>query len=188
MLNYNEIKRGKIIVYKNEPHKVISSRFVKKNRNKATNNVSLKSLISNKNFDITFRSSDKVAEAEIEKKDLKFLYQKGKEVWFCNPEDLSERFFLNIAEIAEQIKYLKSNDLIRGKYFSGKIIGLDISPKVELKVKEAPEAVRGNTSSGATKKVILENGLEIFTPLFIEKGDYVIVSTETGEYCERKKK
>jgi len=185
MLNYNEIKRGKIIIYKGEPYKVLSNFFIKKNRNKATNSVDLKSLISGKNINNVFRSSDRVEEADIEKTSLKFLYQKRNEVWFSKENNPKERFFIEFDNVGDKIKFLKPNDIVTGIYFNDNIIGIDVPIKVSLEVKEAPPAVKGNTASGATKRVILENGLEIFTPLFIKTGDIVVVNTETGEYTER---
>jgi translation elongation factor P/translation initiation factor 5A len=80
MLNYNEIKRGKIIEYNNEPYRVMNNHIAKKNRNKPTNQTKLKSLISGKNIDITFHAKDKVIEANLEKTNLKFLYQKNNDV------------------------------------------------------------------------------------------------------------
>ena len=187
MLNYNEIKRGKVIEYEGEPFKVMTNWIVKKNRNKPTNQTKLKSLISGKNIEVTFHAKDKVEEASIERKDLKYLYQKGQEVWFCNPDDPKDRFSIDFESVENELKFLKPNDIIRGEYFNNELIGLSLPPKVELLVKEAPDAVAGNTSSGATKKVILENGLEVFTPLFIKEGEKIIINTETGEYSERAK-
>jgi elongation factor P len=187
MLNYNEIKRGKVIEYEGEPFKVMSNWIVKKNRNKPTNQTKLKSLVSGKNIEVTFHAKDKVEEAYIEKKDLKYLYQKGNEVWFCAADNPADRFNLDLEMVEDDIKFLKGNDIVRGEYFDGELIGLSLPPKVTLKVKEAPDAVAGNTSSGATKKVILENGLEVFTPLFIKEGEEIVINTETGEYSERAK-
>jgi elongation factor P len=84
-----------------------------------------------------------------------------------------------------QLQYLKANDVIPGTYFGEKLIGLKLPMKVTLTVKEAAPAVKGNTTSGATKRVVLENGLEVTTPLFIKEGDKVIVNTETNQYVER---
>ncbi len=186
MLNYNEIKRGKIIEYNNEPYRVMDSWIVKKNRNKPTNQTKLKSLISGKNIEITFHAKDKVQEALVEKRDLKYLYQKRDEVWFCDPDNPKDRFSLNFEDVKNELKFLKNNDIVRGEYFNDELIGLNLPAKVILKVKEAPEAVAGGTVSGASKKIILENGLEISAPLFIKEGDLVVVNTESGEYSERK--
>ncbi len=185
MLNYNEIKRGKIIRYNDQPYRVLTNSIMKKNRNKPTNQTKLKSLISGKTIEITFHASDKVEEAEIEKQNIKYLYQKKDEVWFCSENDPSDRFNLHIDDVKDQIKYLKTNDITKGLYFDDDFIGLEIPIKVSLKVKTAPDAVKGNTSSGATKKVVLENGLEVQTPLFVKEGDTVVLNTDTGEYTER---
>ncbi len=89
--------------------------------------------------------------------------------------------------VEDELKYLKSNDIVRGEYFKGELIGLTLPPKIIMTVKEAPDAVAGNTTSGAMKKIILENGLEIMAPLFIKEGEKVVINTETGEYSERAK-
>ena len=187
MLNYNEVKRGKIIKYNNEPHKVMTSSIAKKNRNKPHNQTKIKSLISGKSLDVTFHASEKIEETVVEKIEIKYLYQKSQEVWFCKANDPTNRFTLNFIEIKDQLQYLKQNDVINGMYYNDKIIGLDIPVKVELIVKEAPNAVKGNTSSGAKKNIILENNLEIQAPLFVEIGDIISINTDTGEYSERHK-
>jgi elongation factor P len=69
--------------------------------------------------------------------------------------------------------------------FEDEVIGLKIPIKMELKVKEAMEAVKGNTSSGALKEVTLETGATIMAPMFINTGDIISINTETGEYSER---
>lgn len=187
MLNYNEIKRGKVIDYNGEPHKVMFNNIAKKNRNKPTNQTKLKSLVSGKNIDVTFHAKDKIEEAYIEKRDLKYLYQKGAEVWFCAADNPKDRFDLDLEMVENDIQYLKTNDVVRGEYYDDELIGLSLPPKVTLKVTEAPEAVAGNTSSGATKRVVVETGLEVFTPLFIKEGEFIVISTEDGSYSERAK-
>ncbi len=187
MINYNEIKRGKIIEYNDEPYKVMFNNVAKKNRNKPTNQTKLKSLISGKNIEVVFHSKDKVEEANIERENIKYLYKKGNEVWFCEADNPKERFSIPFDEVENELKFLKPNDIVRGLYFNDNFIGIDLPPKVELKVVEAPDAVKGNTSSGAQKEVVLENGLKVFTPLFIKEGEIIIVSTDDGKYSERKK-
>lgn len=188
MLSYSEIKRGKIIDYNGEPYKVMSNNIAKKNRNKPTNQTKLKSIISGKNIEVTFHTKNKVDEAFIEKKEIKFLYTKKDEAWFCVANDLKDRFAVSIESVENEIKYLKTNDEVLGEYYNEELIGLNIPPKIELIVKHSPDAVKGNTSSSATKKITLENGLEIFAPFFVKEGDVVSVNTETCEYSERRKK
>ena len=187
MLDYNQVKRGKIIEYNGEPYKVMFNTVIKKNRNKPSNQTKLKSLVSGKNIEVTFHAKDKVDEAVIDREDIKYLYQKGREVWFCDPENPKDRFSLAIDEVEEELKFFKPNDILRGLYYNDEFIGIDLPPKVELKVVEAPDAVKGNTATGAEKRVVLENGLEISVPLFIKEGEVIVVSTEDGKYSERKK-
>ncbi len=185
MLDYNEIKPRKYIVLDGEPYEVQESNIAKKNRGKPHNQTKIKSLISGKTIEKTFHASDSVAEAEIENKDIKYLYQKGSEIWFCVDGDPKDRFMLSQNVLEDKLQYLKENDVVKGVYFDEEVIGIKIPIKVVLTVVEAPPAVKGNTATGATKKVVLENGLEVTTPLFITEGEKLVVNTEKGEYVER---
>lgn len=187
MLDYNEIKPRKYIVVDGEPFEVIENHVARKSQGKPSNQTKIKSLISGKTVEKTFHVSDSVHEADIENKNIKYLYQKGQEVWFCAENDPKDRFMLGESVLEDKLKFLKANDVVKGMYFEDEVIGIKIPIKVTLVVKEAPPAVKGNTSSGATKRVTLENGLEIFTPLFINEGDKIVVNTEKEEYAERAK-
>ncbi len=187
MLSYNEIKRGRFIVFQEEPYKVLESTISKKNRNKPNNQTKIKSLISGKTLEKTFHSSDSVKEADLSRENIKYLYIKNDEVCFCIDQKPKERFFLNFSEIKDKLKFLKQNDVILGLYFEEKLIDLIIPDKVTLKVKNSPPAVAGNSATSASKKITLENDLEIFVPLFIKEEDFIIINTEKGEYVERKK-
>lgn len=187
MLDYNEIKPRKYIVVDGEPYEVMENHVARKSQGKPSNQTKIKSLISGKTVEKTFHVSDSVHEADIENKNIKYLYQKGQEIWFCAENDPKDRFMLTEQVLENKLQFLKQNDVVKGMYFEDEVIGIKIPIKVTLKVTEAPPAVKGNTSSGATKRVTLENGLEIFTPLFINEGDSVVVNTDKGEYAERAK-
>ena len=129
----------------------------------------------------------------IEKIPMKFLYNHRGEFWFADPKNPKDRFSLKEELIGEPARFLKSNLGVIALQFSTtgenpKIINIILPIKVDLKVVEAPPAVRGNTAQGGTKSVKLESGAEIQTPLFINEGDVVKVNTETGEYVERMEK
>ena len=184
MLNYNEIKIRKYIILNGIPYEVIASQVSRKQANKPTNQTKLKSLIDGRVIQKNFHSSEKVREADIEKKKIKYLYNNKGEFWFCEENDPSQRFYLS-EDLIDGAKFMKENSLIDAKLFDSKIIGVSLPIKVQLKVKEAPTAVKGNTSSGATKQVVLENGTTIYTPLFISEGDIIEINTETKEYVGR---
>ena len=131
------------------------------------------------------RVSEKVEEAEIDKKEVKYLYTNRGEFWFCESKDPSKRFELPEEMIGSGAKFLKPNTIVDAMLFDDRIIGIKFPIKMELKVVEAHEATRGNTAQGATKSVKLETGAEIQVPMFVKEGDVVRVNTETGQYTDR---
>lgn len=184
-LEYDEIKERKYIVLDGEPWEVINSHVFRKQQRKPVNATKLKNLKTGKVTERSFHVSEKVDEAEIENKEIKYLYENRGEYWFCDPNDPSDRFKINSDLIGSQIKFIKQNSLITGMVFDDEIIGIKYPIKVELKVTEAHDAVKGNTSSGATKEVTVETGATIFVPMFIKQGEIIKINTETGEYTER---
>lgn len=185
MLEYNEVKEGKYIVFDDEPYEVLSSHVFRKQQRKPVNVTKLKSLLNGRIVEHSFHASDKVLEAEIDEKEVKYLYTNRGKYWFSEANDPSRRFKLEESLIGPGAKFLKPNILVDTLLFSEKIIGLKVPIKMELKVTEAHEATRGNTAQGATKAVILETGVEIQVPMFIKEGDVVRVNTETGDYVDR---
>jgi elongation factor P len=185
MLEYNEITERKYIIYENEPYEVLSSHVFRKQQRKPVNATKLKNLITGRVAEISFHQSEKVEEAEIDKKEVKYLYNNKGEYWFCEINDPSKRFALKEEQIGNGAKFIKQNSTIHLLMFGERIIGVKLPIKVELKVTEAHEAVRGNTAQGATKQVVLETGAIVNVPMFIKEGEILKINTETGEYVER---
>jgi len=189
-LEYSAIRERKIILHDDEPCEVIESHVARTQQRKPQNQVKLRSLISGKVFPATYHVSDKADEADIEKRDVKFLYHNKDEYWFCSPEDPKNRFKLDAKLLGNTVKFLKENENVTALIWTTdddeeKTIGLTLPIKMEFKVKEAPPAVRGDTSKGGIKVIILENGTNINAPMFINEGDVIRVNTESGEYVER---
>ena len=189
-LEYSEIRGGKIILHDDEPCEVVDSHVARTQQRKPQNQVKLRSLISGKVFPATYHVSDKADEADIEKRDVKFLFQNKGEFWFCSPENPADRFKLDENLLGNTAKFLKANETVSALIWTNdddeeKTIGLKLPVKMEFKVKEAPPAVRGDTSKGGIKVIILENGAKLNAPMFINEGDTIRVNTDTGEYVER---
>jgi elongation factor P len=191
MLEYNEITEHKYIVFEGEPFEVLSSHVFRKQQRKPVNATKLRSLITGRITEHSFHVSDKVEQADISKREVKFLYSNKGEYWFSEASDPSKRFPLPEAMIGTAAKFLKDNTVVDalvfddGKSEEGKIIGLKLPIKMDLKVTEAHPAVKGNTAQGGTKMVKLESGAEIQVPMFIKEGDIIRVNTDTGEYTDR---
>ncbi len=185
MLEYSEITERKYIILENEPWEVIDSHVFRKQQRKPVNATKLRNLITGRVTERSFHVSEKVEEAEIDKKPVKYLYTNKGEFWFCEEKDPSKRFKLEETVIGPGAKFLKPNILLDVMLFGEKIIGVKLPIKMDLKVIEAHPAVKGNTAQGASKMIKLETGTEISVPMFIKEGDVVRVNTETGLYADR---
>lgn len=185
MLDYSEIVGRKFIVLDGEPWEVIDSHVFRKQQRKPVNATKLKNCITGKVTERSFHVSEKVEEAEIEERDVKFLYQNRGEFWFCEAEDPSKRFKIEENFIGTQAKFMKKDSVVQALSFGDKIISMKIPIKIELRVTEAHPAVKGNTAQGGTKTVTLETGAEVNVPMFIKEGEIIRINSETGEYAER---
>ena len=192
MLEYSEIRQGKIIIYEDEPCEVVENHVARTQQRKPQNQVKLKSLLSGRTWNATFHASDKADEAEIVKRDTKFLYANKGEYWFSDPTDPKNRFKIEESVIGNATKFLKENEIVTALVWDDdgeeKPIKISLPMKMAFAIKEAPPSIRGNTANGGGKVAVLENGVKIQVPFFVEEGDKVVVNTETGEYVERVQK
>jgi elongation factor P len=187
MLEYNEITVGKFIIFDKEPWEVLASHVFRKQQRKPVNATKLKNLITGRVTEYSFHQSEKAEEADLENKDIKFIYAnpaKG-EFWFNDASDASKRFALDVNQIGYGAQFMRKDTIAKALIFEEKIIGVKLPIKIELKVTEAPPSTKGNTSQGGSKQVKVETGAMINTPLFINEGETIIINTETGDYVER---
>ena len=188
-LDYDEIKPRKFIIHKDEPYEILESHVARTQKRKPQNQVKMRNLLSGRVIPESFHASDTAEEADISRREAKFLFANKGEFWFCDPKDPSKRYEISSDIIGDSGKYLKPNTLVDTKIFEyedeERIIGITIPIKMTFMVKEAPPSMKGNTAAGGGKLVTLETGAQITTPLFIEAGDMVVVNTDTGDYVER---
>ncbi|MCB9810594.1 MAG: elongation factor P [Candidatus Nomurabacteria bacterium] len=188
VLSYNEITPKKVIIFNDEPYLVLSYHVFRKQQRKPVNITKLKSLKSGRVVENTFHVNETAEEADLENRKIVFIYRKGDEYWFHNSGRPSERFALTADLIGDAGKFIKDRSELEALVYEDEVIGVKIPIKIELKVKEAMDAVKGNTSSGAQKEVTLETGATLMVPMFIGEGDMIAINTETGEYSERVEK
>ena len=185
MLEYNEVLKGKVILLDEEPYEVLDAHVFRKQQRKPVNQTKLRHLITGKVTEQAFHVSEKVEEADLSTKAVKYLYTNKGERWFCAENNPADRFILSAGTIGTGGNFMKPNMIVEALVFDERIIGVKIPIKMELKVTEAPPAVRGNTSQGGSKLITLETGAVLNAPLFINEGDIVRINTTTGEYVER---
>jgi len=192
MLTHTDLKKGTQFIYEKQPWEVIESLLVKMAQRRPVVQTKIKNLITGSVQEKNFQQGDVFGEAELVKKNIKFLYSapvRGGagtiQYFFCEENDPSKRFFFTDEQLGKQAKFFKPNSFVEGILFNEQIINVKSSIKVTLKVKEAPPGIKGDRAQGGTKEVTLESGATIQVPLFIEEGDLVEINTELGEYVKR---
>ena len=181
----NDIKKGVKLLHENEPYVVMESNFVKMSMRKPVMQTKMKNLLNGKVVEINYHQGDKMEEADMMKKKVDYLYNDGDNYFFMSQDDF-EQFSLPKENLGAVTGYIKDGDKVDALYFNNVAVSISAAPKVELKVISAPEAVKGNSASGRTTKMVtMETGLELAVPIFIKEGEILRVNTETGEYVER---
>jgi len=184
MLNINEIKNGKNILWNNEPFVVLSSQHSKTGRAGAVLRTKLKNLITGALIDKTFQGSDKVEEADISKSKAQYLYKENDNYNFMDTISY-DQFSLSQEVIGDLALFMIEGTEVTVSNFNSNPVNIELPVKITLSVIEAPPAIKGDTASSGDKLVTLETGVKVTTPLFIEVGDKIIVNTETGTYVSR---
>ncbi len=184
MLNFNQIKLGKVIKENDEPYVIIETNHHKMARGGAVLKTKLKNLINGNILEKTFQGNDKAQEAETERKKADYLYTDSDEAYFMNNETF-EQFSLSLEQLGNQIKFLKEGTPVTVLYFQNQAVTIELPIKMDFKVISAPPGVKGNSAGNVNKNVEIETGAEISVPLFINEGDIIRINTETGEYVER---
>lgn len=185
ILSYNEIVQKKVIVYNGEPYEVLSSHVFRMQQRKPVNQTKLRHLVTGKVTEISFHQNENVPEADISRMEAIYLYTNRGESWFAEAGNPKNRFSFPEEVVHEKVQWLIQNAPVEVMLYNEKPITLDIPIKVELKVTDAPPAVKGDTATGGNKIATLESGATVLTPLFINPGDVLRINTDTGEYVER---
>jgi|SRR3989344_7322728 len=192
MLTHTDLKKGTQFIYEKQPWEVLDSLLVKMAQRRPVVQTKIKNLINGSVQEKNFQQGDMFEQADLIKKDIKFLYSspaKGRvgvaEYWFCEVNDPSKRFSFTEDFLGTGARFFKPNSLVTGVLFDDKIITVKSPIKVVLKVKEAAPGVKGDRAQGGTKEAVLETGAIIQVPLFIEEGDLIEINTELEEYVKR---
>lgn len=186
MLDFSEIKLGKIIAVNDQPYKVVLAQHSKQARSGAVLRTKLKNLINGSVIEKTFSGSDKAEEASLETTKANFLYSDGDNYNFMDQETF-EQFSFSKEDIGESVQFLREGTIVDILKFNGKSVNIGLPTKMEFKVITAPPGIKGDTAGSATKQVTIETGAQIKCPLFVNEGDIIRVNTETGDYVERVK-
>ncbi len=184
MININDIKNGMTIKYEENVYQVVEFQHVKPGKGSAFVRTKLKNLKTDSTQEITFPAGIKIEKANVEKKDLLYLYSLSNMYVFMD-NSTYEQIEIPASKLEYEIKFLKENLNVEIMNYDGEVIGISLPEKVSYKVINAEEAVKGNTTSGAMKDVTIETGLTLKVPLFIKENDEIIVTTRDGKYFSK---
>ncbi|MCD8484000.1 elongation factor P [Candidatus Woesebacteria bacterium] len=183
-VNGGNVKKGQFIIHNGAPNAVIKSDFVSPGKGSAFTRAKLRNLQTGSVIDFTFKTTEKVELADVESVEMQFIYSTGAEYVFMNPRSY-EQFEIPADVVGEDNKFLKEEMTVYVQLYNGQPIGIFMPQKVVLEVTEAEDAVAGDRANAPKKPVIVETGAEVMAPLFVKKGDKLLIDTATGEYVSR---
>ena len=180
----NEIKTGMIIEHNNDLWEVLKTQHVKPGKGGAFNQVEMKSLNKDTKLNERFRSSDNVERAVVEDIKYNFLYEDKNEFYFINNKTF-EQINLKQEMLGEKYKFLKEGLEVSLGMYNEIPIKIDLPNQIECKIESTDAEIKGQTAASSYKPALLENGVNIQVPPFIESGDSIIVDTRSIEYVKK---
>ena len=184
MISAGEFRNGVTIELDGDIFVINDFQHVKPGKGAAFVRTTLKNLITGGIVERTFRPSEKMPRAHIDRKDMQYLYNDGQLYFFMDTESF-EQIEVNASDVGDTLKFAKENEMVKILSHNGNIFGMEPPIFVELEITETEPGFKGDTATGATKPAIVETGATIKVPLFINVGDKVKIDTRTSEYLGR---
>ena len=179
-----DLRNGTTFELDSNVFKVVEFQHVKPGKGAAFVRVKMKNVVTGAVIERTFNPSEKLQGAEIEKREMQYLYNDG-ELYYFMDNNTYEQIPLNKEQIGDALKYIKENMNVTIQSIKGKVFNVEPPMFVELEVTYTEPGFSGNTTTTSGKPATLENGLEISVPLFVNIGDIIRIDTRTGLYMER---
>ena len=184
MISAGDFRNGVTFEMDNNVYQILEFQHVKPGKGAAFVRTKLKNVITGATVEQTFRPTDKMPKAHIDRKDMQYSYNDGDLYYFMDQETF-DMLPLNGSQLGDALKFVKENDIVRILSYKGNVFGVEPPTFVELTVTATEPGVKGNTATGATKPATLETGAVINVPVFVNEGEVIRVDTRTGEYMER---
>ena len=183
-INAGEIRVGMILEYKNELWQVLKTQHVKPGKGGAFAQVEMKSVGKNTKLNERFRSSESVEKALLEETTFSYLYEDENNYYFIDPKTF-EQIEIKRDIVGEKGKLLTENLEVLVNFFNNDPITINLPNQVKCKIKSTDAAIKGQTVSSSYKPAILNNGIKIQVPPFVESGDEIILDSRTFEYIKK---
>jgi len=182
----NQIRRGMIILYGGEPHRVLEFNHRTPGNLRAFVQVKLRNVKTGSSLETRFSSTETVERVVLEQHEMEFLYSDGSHHHFMNTENY-EQVALSDEELGDAAPWLTAGLKIQAEFYDGTPIGIDLPASMELTVTRTDPTLKGATVSNVNKPATLENGVTVTVPPFVNEGDRIRVDPSEGRYIERAK-
>ena len=180
----SEIRVGMLVEYKDDLWQVLKTQHVKPGKGGAFAQVEMKSVNKNTKLNERFRSSESVEKASLDETKFNYLYDDETDYYFMNPKSFDQ---INIKKetVGQKGKMLTENLEVSISFYNDNPLSVELPNQVTCKVATTDVALKGQTASSSYKPAILDNGINIQVPPFIESDDKIIVDTRTMEYIKK---
>jgi len=184
MISTGELKKGLTILYDSALMRIVDFQHVKQGRGSAYVRLTLRNVRTGATVNTTVQAGEKFTVAELETKTVQFLYREDDTFYFMDTATY-EQPAVGVAIVGDAASYLKENEEVDLLTYDDEVLDVALAPNVVLRVAQTDPGYKGDTASGASKPAIMETGLRVIVPLFINEGDDLRIDTRTGTYIER---
>jgi elongation factor P len=184
MYSTQDFRNGLKIEVDGEPFEIVEFQHVKPGKGNAFTRTKIKSLLTGRVLDPTFKSGDRVGKPDVEDRSLQYLYKDGEHFVFMD-NTTYEQSMIEADVLGGSVRWLTENCDCQVLFWNGRAIGVQLPTFVVLKIVECEPGVRGDTATGATKPATLETGGSVQVPLFVNEGERIRIDTRTNSYVER---
>ncbi len=184
MISASEFRNGVTIEYEGDVYTILEFQHVKPGKGAAFVRTKIKNIKTGSVVEKTFRPTEKMGKAFIDRKDMQYLYSDGELFHFMDNETF-EQIAVNASDVGDALKFVKENEMVKILSYNGEIFGIEPPLFVELEITDTEPGFKGDTATGATKPAVVETGASVNVPLFVNQGDVIKIDTRTGEYLSR---
>ena len=183
-ISASDVRIGNLVEYQGKLWRILKKSHVKPGKGGAFAQLEMKAISDNTKLNERFRSEDKLEKAHVEPRQMQYLYPDGQDFVFMDLETFEQMSIAN-DYLTGQADFLLPNEEVQINFYNEQPIGIELPASVVMKVEETETVVKGQTAAGSGKPAIVETGLRVIVPPFVNTGDKIRINTDTGEYMER---
>jgi elongation factor P len=183
-IHASDIRIGMLLEYKDDLWQVLKTQHVKPGKGGAFAQIEMKSLNKNTKLNERFRSSESVEKASLEESKFNYSYNDETDYYFINSLTF-DQININKKIVGEKGKFLSENLEVTISFYNDKPISIELPNQINCIIESTDVALRGQTVSSSYKPAVLNNGVKIQVPPFIESGDEIIVDTRSIDYVKK---